>query len=620
MHDDATPPATPATRDEGADGLTPAAPEPFAASHAPTPSPAMRRRPHTRSKPKTDESIKETIESVIIAFIFAFVFRGFIVEAFIIPTGSMAPTLLGSHFEVQCPQCGYDYTVDGPDAATMGPDYGGTAQCPMCNFAVGIPATATVRAGDRILVHKYTYALSEPRRWDTVVFKAPHNPGENYIKRLAGLPGETLAIVDGDLFVKPSADEAGGGDRDGDGDGAESDWRIARKADPAANPHWEAIQRAVWQPIYHSLYVPLDGGSANYRDAGRRFEKYAWSLPWKPLPASGGTWTFPDGGRTYRFDATTRRVATDAADRADGASEAGELGGTLAFDFHASGDDQPAGQYPYNQVQYGARTFEPIEDIRLAAKVIVDEGDGNPTVELATTARLGSAAGPQRILASVDWAGHITVTAQPVQGDIATPRVLVSPVDVPPLARGVAVALELWFVDSTILVWIDGEAVVRREIPLDPTAALARGPAAPLPDVTLGITGGSASFRDVQLDRDLYYGSQTHDERFPNIVGLNRRSNGSTLGRTAQLNPDEFFCLGDNSPSSQDSRFWGNAVPWVQHLYNQDARRDGIVPRDLLIGRAFFVYYPAPHPLPLGNLPFISRLGFPNFGEMRFIH
>ena len=40
-------------------------------------------------------SVRETIESIIIAFVLAFVFRAFVVEAFVIPTGSMAPTLLG---------------------------------------------------------------------------------------------------------------------------------------------------------------------------------------------------------------------------------------------------------------------------------------------------------------------------------------------------------------------------------------------------------------------------------------------------------------------------------------------------------------------------------------------
>ena len=42
------------------------------------------------------EGIKDTIESFVVALILAFVFRAFVVEAFVIPTGSMAPTLYGA--------------------------------------------------------------------------------------------------------------------------------------------------------------------------------------------------------------------------------------------------------------------------------------------------------------------------------------------------------------------------------------------------------------------------------------------------------------------------------------------------------------------------------------------
>ena len=40
--------------------------------------------------PQNGSDIKETIESILIAFILAFIFRGFVVEAYVIPTGSMA--------------------------------------------------------------------------------------------------------------------------------------------------------------------------------------------------------------------------------------------------------------------------------------------------------------------------------------------------------------------------------------------------------------------------------------------------------------------------------------------------------------------------------------------------
>src|SRR6476660_8563493 len=71
--------------------------------------------PPAPAKASTDNSeanIKETIESIIVAFILAFIFRAFVVEAFVIPTGSMAPTLLGAHMRFRCPDCGYQFDVN----------------------------------------------------------------------------------------------------------------------------------------------------------------------------------------------------------------------------------------------------------------------------------------------------------------------------------------------------------------------------------------------------------------------------------------------------------------------------------------------------------------------------
>src|SRR5690242_21075953 len=56
-------------------------------------------------------SVKETVESILVAFILAFIFRAFVVEAFVIPTGSMAPTLYGAHMRFRCPDCGYSFDV-----------------------------------------------------------------------------------------------------------------------------------------------------------------------------------------------------------------------------------------------------------------------------------------------------------------------------------------------------------------------------------------------------------------------------------------------------------------------------------------------------------------------------
>src|SRR5213595_10211 len=68
--------------------------------------------PAATTPPPEKENIKETIESILVAFILAFVFRAFVVEAFVIPSGSMAPTLLGAHMRFRCPDCGWRFDVN----------------------------------------------------------------------------------------------------------------------------------------------------------------------------------------------------------------------------------------------------------------------------------------------------------------------------------------------------------------------------------------------------------------------------------------------------------------------------------------------------------------------------
>ena len=65
-------------------------------------------KPPQKKKDRAAE-IANTFEWLITAFILAFVFRTFVMEAFRIPTGSMADTLKGAHFRLRCRQCGYKY-------------------------------------------------------------------------------------------------------------------------------------------------------------------------------------------------------------------------------------------------------------------------------------------------------------------------------------------------------------------------------------------------------------------------------------------------------------------------------------------------------------------------------
>lgn len=58
----------------------------------------------------------------------------------------------------------------------------------------------TLRAGDSVLAAKFAYRLTEPRRGDVVLFEAPGD-GAPTIKRVVGIPGDTVAVRDGVLLV-----------------------------------------------------------------------------------------------------------------------------------------------------------------------------------------------------------------------------------------------------------------------------------------------------------------------------------------------------------------------------------------------------------------------------------
>ena len=55
--------------------------------------------------------------------------------------------------------------------------------------------------GEYLLTDKVTYRLKEPVRGDVIVFEAPTENGEEFIKRIMGLPGETIMVKDGLFWV-----------------------------------------------------------------------------------------------------------------------------------------------------------------------------------------------------------------------------------------------------------------------------------------------------------------------------------------------------------------------------------------------------------------------------------
>ena len=176
----------------------------------------MSNTPKTLLHTNTLQTFKETIESLVIAFILAFVFRAFVVEAFVIPTGSMADTLRGAHFRITCDNCAFQYNYNY-DPGKYRLDRGSSIptqplplvasqlrpapMCPLCGNKIGADQAYRVSNGDRILVLKYLYQVRKPKIWDVVVFKNPTDPSENFIKRLVGCPGDKVELIDGDVYI-----------------------------------------------------------------------------------------------------------------------------------------------------------------------------------------------------------------------------------------------------------------------------------------------------------------------------------------------------------------------------------------------------------------------------------
>lgn len=65
----------------------------------------------------------------------------------------------------------------------------------------GFSMRPTLQDGEYILVNKLAYKFSEPMRGDIVVFEFPVNPEEDLIKRIIGLPGDTITVQNGVLTV-----------------------------------------------------------------------------------------------------------------------------------------------------------------------------------------------------------------------------------------------------------------------------------------------------------------------------------------------------------------------------------------------------------------------------------
>lgn len=62
----------------------------------------------------------------------------------------------------------------------------------------------TIMTNDRIFGFRLAYKFDQPKRYDVIIFKYPDNPRELFIKRIIGLPGETVSMREGKVYINDS--------------------------------------------------------------------------------------------------------------------------------------------------------------------------------------------------------------------------------------------------------------------------------------------------------------------------------------------------------------------------------------------------------------------------------
>ncbi|MEZ6195958.1 MAG: signal peptidase I [Planctomycetota bacterium] len=105
---------------------------------------------------ENDSVLRDVIEALTVAIALSLTIKQFAIEAYKVPTGSMEPAIHGD-----------------PEV------------------------------GDRILVDRIGYLARAPRRWEIAVFQFPNNLTISYVKRIVGLPGESIFLIGGDVYTGP---------------------------------------------------------------------------------------------------------------------------------------------------------------------------------------------------------------------------------------------------------------------------------------------------------------------------------------------------------------------------------------------------------------------------------
>ncbi|WP_206028449.1 signal peptidase I [Thalassoroseus pseudoceratinae] len=595
-------------------------------------------------KSKSGE-LRETMESIVVAFILAFLFRTFEAEAFVIPTGSMAPTLRGRHKEADCPQCGH-HVVVGASAEVNNDGYlygrkspngliEGTRRihdvvCDNCRYRFSMYDKPAFK-GDRILVNKFPFELRGPDRWDVIVFKYPEKPTTNYIKRLVGLPGEKIRIQQGDVYVNDADD---------------GPLRILRKDDPDKqrelqilvydNNHSSEALRAVGWPERWGGMTRGDDGRAI---AGWIDDPTGWkmdpvdrsfvvdatdgqaTLRYRHFVPQQSDWqAIADSGDNLQFE---WRTPPGLADRDFGGDESSENVINLRERLKLVTDY--CGYNAFTLEEYGNHDGEGhfwVGDLTVSMDVVVESA--NDGAELL----LELIEGRRRYRCRIDLSnGKATLYYPDDQSRDESEVVTLGFAETDVIGTG---AWEITYanVDDRVCLWIDGDLVefesagevelvdgeqVGAYHPVGGLRTRTVPTEADLSPVGVTVQNAVAKVSNLLLERDIYYRADLfvgEKESTSNVRDLDFLQSQpeqwfdlyrDLVGEAIEfdrLDEDEFFAMGDNSPQSMDSRLWPFDRDWMLPGDRRPLNRHA-VPRSALVGKAFFIYWP--HGVPFGN-------------------
>ncbi|MGL4421764.1 MAG: S26 family signal peptidase, partial [Gemmataceae bacterium] len=151
--------------------------------------------------PPASTPIRQVVQLTVLTFIGFLFTRVFAFEPFGVPTGSMAGTFLGNNRAAICPRCQALVRLGEPGAGIQQQPNYADACCQNCGKREIDLLRARELPGDRVMVDKQVYLLRSPRRWEVAVFRCPVDLTKPYVKRVLGLPGESVQIMRGDFYA-----------------------------------------------------------------------------------------------------------------------------------------------------------------------------------------------------------------------------------------------------------------------------------------------------------------------------------------------------------------------------------------------------------------------------------